>query len=198
MPLSACLLNLHKGIVDLIVRTQPGAVAIEGVFFSRNVKTSVTLGEARGVVIAACAAAGMPVYEYSPRRVKQALVGFGAAEKDQVRKMVMSILNLSESPVEDAGDALALAICHLHSKAGYAAVHVNELNAGQRRRRLGNIDKGEQLARSITFLICRKIRLKGQKPHWFVKNSMDELSRQAREEVAPRTRSRQGVAAHLP
>ena len=69
------------------------------------------------------------------------------------------------------------------SKAGYAAVHVNELNAGQRRRRLGNIDKGEQLARSITFLICRKIRLKGQKPHWFVKNSMDELSRQAREEV---------------
>ena len=122
LSLSACLLNLRNGIVDLIARTKPGAVAIEGVFFSRNVKTSVTLGEARGVVIAACAAEGLPVYEYSPRRVKQALVGFGGAEKDQVRKMVMSILNLSEPPAEDAGDALALAICHLHSRTGYAAL----------------------------------------------------------------------------
>ena len=122
LPLSTCLMNLHKGIVDMIARTQPGAVAIEGVFFSRNVKTSVTLGEARGVVIAACATAGLPVYEYSPRRVKQALVGYGAAEKDQVRQMVMSILGLREPPAEDAGAALALAICHLHSKTGYAAL----------------------------------------------------------------------------
>jgi hypothetical protein len=68
-------------------------------------------------------------------------------------------------------------------KTGYAAIHVNDLHEGQRRRRLATIDKGEQLARQITFLICRKIRLKGQAPHWFVKDSLDDLGRLAREEV---------------
>ena len=90
--------------------------AIEGILYSRNVKTAVALGHARGVVIAACAAAGVPVYEYAPRRVKQALVGHGGADKVQVRKMVMTLLNLADEPGEDAGDALAMAICHLHNR----------------------------------------------------------------------------------
>ena len=120
--LSECLLKLHTGIVDIIERSKPSAVAIEGVFFSRNVKTTLMLGEARGAVIAASAAHGIPVYEYAPRRVKQAVVGFGGAEKDQVAKMVTSLLALQEKPPEDAADALAMAICHLHNRTGYAAL----------------------------------------------------------------------------
>lgn len=120
--LSECLKRLHHGIVDIIDRTRPEAAAIEGIFFCKNANTAVVLGEARGVVIAACAEKGLPVYEYAPRRVKQAIVGNGAAEKMQVRKMVMALLALKEEPQEDAGDALALALCHLHGRTGVAAL----------------------------------------------------------------------------
>jgi crossover junction endodeoxyribonuclease RuvC len=120
--LSECLTCLSAGIVEIIDRTGPEAAAIEGAFFSKNANTAMILGEARGVVIAACAARGIPVYEYAPRRVKQAVVGFGGAEKEQVRKMVMSLLALGEEPPEDASDALALAICHLHGRTGVTAL----------------------------------------------------------------------------
>ena len=120
--LSVCLMRLSRELVEIIERTKPEAAAIEGIFFCKNANTAVILGEARGVVIAACAAKGIPVYEYAPRRVKQAVVGFGAAEKEQVRKMVVALLGLKEQPQEDAGDALALAICHLHSRTGVAAL----------------------------------------------------------------------------
>lgn len=119
---SECLLRLTQGLAEILERTQPQAAAIEGIFFCKNVKTAVTLGEARGTAIAACAAFGIPVYEYAPRRVKMALVGFGGADKKQVRAMVVRLLALSEEPQEDAGDALALAICHLHSNTGHAAL----------------------------------------------------------------------------
>ena len=99
----------------MINRLEPRAVAIEGVFFARNVKTSVVLGEARGAVIAAAAGAGLPVYEYQPRRVKQAVAAYGAAGKEQVRRMVMTLLNLEHEPPEDAADALAIAFCHLNT-----------------------------------------------------------------------------------
>jgi len=118
-PLSECLRRLHQGVSDLIDRCDPVAVAVEGVFFCKNVKTAVILGQARGAAIAACAAKDLPVYEYAPRRVKQAVVGYGTASKEQVRKMVMSLLALQEEPQEDAGDALGIAICHLHSKMGH-------------------------------------------------------------------------------
>jgi len=95
-------------------------VAIEGVFFCKNPKTAVILGEARGAVIAACTIAGLPMHEYAPRRVKQAVVGFGAAGKDQVRNMVARILNVPDDIPEDASDALAIAICHQHCKTGVA------------------------------------------------------------------------------
>jgi crossover junction endodeoxyribonuclease RuvC len=126
-PLSRCLMSLQKGVASLIARTRPQAAVIEGIFFCKNVRTAVTLGEARGCVIAACKCAGMPVYEYSPRRVKQALAGFGAAEKAQVRKMVMSMLGLTEEPEEDAGDAMALAICHLHNQTRFAELAPEEI-----------------------------------------------------------------------
>lgn len=116
-PISECLRRIAEGIGAVIERTSPQAVALEGAFFSKNAQTAMILGEARGAAIATCAARGLPVYEYAPRRVKQALVGFGGAEKDQVRRMVMKLLNLREEPQEDAGDALAIAICHLNSRS---------------------------------------------------------------------------------
>lgn len=121
-PLSECLARLDRGIREILERTSPDAASIEGIFFCRNVKTAVRLGEARGVAIAACAASGVPLYEYAPRRVKQAVVGYGGADKEQVRRMVMSLLGLDTEPQEDAGDALALAICHLNSRTGHAAL----------------------------------------------------------------------------
>jgi crossover junction endodeoxyribonuclease RuvC len=119
---STSLDHLHQGIRTVIEKTGPGEAAVEGVFYCKNVRTAVVLGEARGTVLAACAAAEIPVYEYSPRRVKQALVGVGSAHKDQVARMVMSILGLEEQPPPDAADALALAICHFHSRTGHPAL----------------------------------------------------------------------------
>ena len=120
--LSACLEHLARAMGEILARGKPQAAALEGIFFCKNVKTAVILGEARGVVIAACAAAGVPVYEYSPRRVKQAVVGWGNADKQQVRKMVMAILKLGEEPHEDAADALAIALCHLHTTGRLAGL----------------------------------------------------------------------------
>lgn len=122
MPRSSCLRGLDEGIVRLLNEYAPAAAAVEGIFYCRNVNTAVTLGEARGVVIAACARAGLPVFEYSPRRVKQALVGHGEAQKEQVARMVMRLLNLPEALQEDSADALAIAICHAHARTGIAAL----------------------------------------------------------------------------
>lgn len=119
-PLSECLCRLHEQVGAVLAEHHPDAAAVEGVFFCKNVKTAVILGEARGVVIARCAVAGVPVHEYPPRRVKQALVGHGDAGKDQVARMVMRLLGLSDHPQEDAADALAIAICHLNSRSGIA------------------------------------------------------------------------------
>lgn len=121
-PHSECLRRIHEEISAVLAHTRPDAAAIEGGFYFKNAKTAMILGEVRGVVIAACAAAGVPVYEYSPRLVKQALTGFGGAQKDQVSKMVMSILGLKEPPEEDAADALAIAICHMNNQTGIAAL----------------------------------------------------------------------------
>ena len=121
-PLSTCLANLSGGIKDLIDQYSPDVVAIEGIFDSRNVKTAVMLGEARGAVITTCAQAGLQIFEYAPRRVKQAVAGNGAASKEQVGRMVKNLLALSAVPQEDAGDALAIAICHYHTSKGPEAV----------------------------------------------------------------------------
>ena len=126
-PHSVCLLRLFEGVRDIITKTKPDAVAIEGIFFSKNIKVAVILGEARGAVIAAVGSMGLPVYEHSPRSVKQALVGFGSAGKGQVSKMTMALLGLSEAPPEDAADALGIAICHLQQQGPIAALHAKPL-----------------------------------------------------------------------
>ena len=122
-PLSACLANIHREVSSLIITTQPEAVSIEGIFFCKNARTALILGQARGVVIACCAVAGLPVFEHEPRKVKQSVVGYGAADKIQVARMVMRLLNLPDVPEqEDATDALAIALCQLQSRTGYSAL----------------------------------------------------------------------------
>ena len=122
-PTADCLLHVFRGVLDVLERCHPCAAALEGIFFCKNFKTAVALGQARGAAITACATTGVPIFEYQPRRVKQAVVGYGAAGKDQVRRMVMTILRLRDAPHSDAADALAIAICHAH-----AARHMDVLN----------------------------------------------------------------------
>jgi len=125
--LSACLDRLSAGIREVIARAQPREVAVEGVFYCRNARTAMVLGEARGAAIAACAALGLPVFEYAPRRVKQAVTGYGAASKEQVRKTLATLLGIRGEIREDAGDALAIALCHQHSRTRHAALMPREI-----------------------------------------------------------------------
>lgn len=114
LPHSDCLLNIRRDLEKAIRDYHPKIAVIEGVFFAKNLKTTLILGQARGVVIATCATEGLPVYEYSPRKVKQSVVGSGKVSKGQVSAMVKRILNVKGDLGEDESDALALAICHLH------------------------------------------------------------------------------------
>ncbi len=109
---SECFKTIHQRITAVIADYSPVAVSMEGAFFFKNAKTAMILGEVRGTAIAACALAELPVFEYSPRTAKQNITGWGAAPKDQVAKMVMSVLGLDAPPPPDAADALALALCH--------------------------------------------------------------------------------------
>ena len=115
-PLPQRLQTLYRELTGLIARYRPDAVAIEELFFSRNVRTALAVGQARGVALLAAAEAGLPVHEYTPLQVKQAVVGYGRATKDQVQQMVRMLLGLDVVPrPDDAADAIAVAICHLHS-----------------------------------------------------------------------------------
>ncbi len=117
-PHSECLRQIRERVDAVLAAHRPDAAAIEGGFFFKNAKVAMVLGEVRGVVIAGCAAAAVPVYEYSPRRAKQNITGWGAAPKEQVARMVMSVLGLGEAPPPDATDAFALALCHAQSSRG--------------------------------------------------------------------------------
>ena len=108
---------IFSGVQELISEHTPDEFAIENVFVSRNASSALKLGQARGAAICAAIAAGLPVSEYSPRSVKQAIVGRGGADKVQVQHMIMVLLRLQESPVEDAADALAVALCHQHTQS---------------------------------------------------------------------------------
>jgi crossover junction endodeoxyribonuclease RuvC len=116
-PHSLCLENIFSSITKLIEQHAPDCAAIEGAFFAKNARTAMVLGQARGTAITACAVKGLDITEHSPRKVKSSVVGTGAAQKDQVAKMVMRLLHLDEQPQEDAADALAIAICHYHQLA---------------------------------------------------------------------------------
>ena len=117
LPLSGCLRAIHARVAELIAQYAPDVVAIESVIYGKNAGTMLVLGEARGAVITAAADAGLPIYEYEPRRVKMAVCGNGLAEKEQVQRMVKTLLGLQELPQNDAADALALAITHAHSNS---------------------------------------------------------------------------------
>jgi crossover junction endodeoxyribonuclease RuvC len=112
--LNARLLEIARGLREVIRRHEPAAAAVEEVFYAQNVKTALKLSHARGVVLLAIAEAGIPLGEYSPLEIKTSVVGYGRAEKQQVKLMVHSLLKLNvEIESEDACDALAVAICHV-------------------------------------------------------------------------------------
>ena len=114
LPLPERLLELRDGLRALIAEHRPEAVAVERVFFSANVRTAMSVGQASGLALTEAAAAGCVIAQYTPNEVKQAVAGWGAAPKEQVGRMVASLLGLSEPPrPADAADALALALCHL-------------------------------------------------------------------------------------
>ena len=121
LPLTACLRAIHEKVVELIAAHSPDVMAIESVIYGKNAGTMLVLGEARGAVLTAAAAAGLPVYEYEPRRMKKAICGNGLAEKGQIQRMVKTLLSIQELPQNDAADALGLAICHVHSNSLLAA-----------------------------------------------------------------------------
>ena len=107
--------TVFKGVSQIIQQFQPDEFAIEEVFMAKNAASALKLGQARGAAIVAAGHAGLAVSEYSARKVKQAVVGKGGADKSQVQHMVMQILNLPSCPQADAADALAIALCHAHT-----------------------------------------------------------------------------------
>ena len=113
------LVALYDGLTGIIQTYKPDEASIEELFFNNNAKTAILVGEARGVAVLACAKQGLKISEYTPLQIKQALVGYGRADKKQVQAMVKAILNLDEIPKpDDTADAVAAAICHGHS-GGY-------------------------------------------------------------------------------
>ena len=108
--------HLYDSLREIIDEERPEVAAIEQLFFNTNAKTAIMVGQARGVAVLACKKGGLEIEEYTPLQIKQALVGYGRADKKQVQWMVKTMLNLSEVPKpDDTADALAAAICHGHS-----------------------------------------------------------------------------------
>jgi crossover junction endodeoxyribonuclease RuvC len=125
-PLSVRLLRVSEELGTIIERYQPEVAAIEEVFYAANVKSALKLGEVRGVAMMTAAKCGLPVVGYAPLAVKSAVVGYGRAEKRQVQEMVARLLKLPSPPQSaDAADALAVAICHLHTASTLAAQQAN-------------------------------------------------------------------------
>ena len=120
---------IHSGLVALLAEHRPDCVAIENIFHARNVRSALKLGHARGVALLAASAAGVAIVEYTPAEIKRAVVGFGRAEKPQVAQMVKLLLGLDAPPSpHDAADAVAVAICHIHSCHG-AVAHAMKAHA---------------------------------------------------------------------
>jgi crossover junction endodeoxyribonuclease RuvC len=110
---------IHSGLVRLLRQHRPDCVAVENIFYARNVRSALKLGHARGVALLAASEAGLPVVEYAPAEIKRAVVGYGRAEKHQVQQMVKLLLGLESVPSpHDVADALAVAICHLQASSG--------------------------------------------------------------------------------
>ena len=116
LPMHLRLLAIHRALLDIIAETHPTEMAVEELFFAKNVTTAVAVGQARGVALLVAAQAGLSVFEYKPMQVKQAVHGYGLATKEQVGEMVRALLRLKDVPKpDDAADAAAIAICHLNT-----------------------------------------------------------------------------------
>ena len=117
LSMPGCLVEIHRHIEELIRLHSPEECAVEGLIYVQNTRTAITLGAARGSALLAAAQHGLPIYEYPPRRVKQAVVGRGGAQKAQIGYMVRTLLGLTETPEADAADALAIGLTHfqMHS-----------------------------------------------------------------------------------
>ena len=124
------LQQIFDGLCQVIRQYNPSDAAIEQVFMSKNADSALKLGQARGVAIVAASSHALEAAEYSARQIKQAVVGYGAAEKSQVQQMVATLLKLSATPQSDAADALAVAICHSHTMQNQIA----QLGTTRRRR----------------------------------------------------------------
>lgn len=124
--LSIRLCEVHRDLTSIFEHYKPDEVAVEELFFNTNVKTAIQVGQARGVILQCCAALGSVPFEYTPLQVKQAVVGYGRAEKAQVMEMTRAILKLTKIPrPDDAADALAIAICHAHSRKNNEKLGLN-------------------------------------------------------------------------
>lgn len=119
-PRSRCLGHILQSLREVLRAHSPAVCVIEGLFFAQNLQTALLMGEARGAALAAVGEAGLAVYEIAPRKVKQAIVGYGAAQKVAVAKMVQRLLQLPELPGPDAADALALALTHARESGRYS------------------------------------------------------------------------------
>jgi crossover junction endodeoxyribonuclease RuvC len=117
---SRCLVKIVQGLREVLKQHQPGVCAVEGLFYAQNLQTALIMGEARGAALSAVAEAGLEIYELAPRKVKQAVVGFGGAQKLAVAKMVQRMLHLSEPPAPDAADALAVALTYAQEQGRYS------------------------------------------------------------------------------
>jgi crossover junction endodeoxyribonuclease RuvC len=107
---------IYQGLAGVVREFRPSSAAVEELFFSRNARTALAVGHARGVALLALADAGLPIAEYKPMQVKQAVAGYGGADKQQVQEMVRLLLDLERAPQpDDAADAVAVAICHIHA-----------------------------------------------------------------------------------
>lgn len=116
---SRCLAKISEAVRAEIQKYRPSVCVIESIFYAQNLQTAMIMGEARGAALAAVAENGIAVYEIAPRKVKQAVAGYGAAQKSAVAKMVQRLLNLAEPPAPDAADALALALTHVREQSRY-------------------------------------------------------------------------------
>jgi crossover junction endodeoxyribonuclease RuvC len=126
------LRQIFKAVGEVVESYAPGIVAIENVFMARNAASALKLGQARSAALCATFASDVEVFEYSPREVKLAVVGTGAATKEQVQHMILSLLNLAGEPGADAADALAVAVCHAHQREIRARLAAGARQAGIR------------------------------------------------------------------
>ena len=124
---SRCLAKISQTLRDLLLEFSPEVCVVEGLFFAQNLKTAIVMGEARGAALATVGETGIDIFEIATRKVKQAMVGYGAAQKIAVAKMVQRMLNLAELPAPDAADALALALVHAQENSRHGLTPLKKI-----------------------------------------------------------------------